>query len=285
MRERESELSRQRSAWCGVGLVGLVLLIAFSAITDSTARAESSTDFWQPEQGMSWQIQLDEPLDGDPLPVQVYDLDGFDTDAATVAALQASGIRVICYMSMGTWEDWRPDAGAFPVEVIGNVWDEWPDERFLDIRRIDLLAPILIARLDLCASKGFDAVDPDNIDIYGSSVDVIGFPLTEEDQLTFNRWLAAAAHERGLAIGQKNAPELAESLVDAFDFMVTEDCLDDTWCDLASPYLDAGKAVFAIEYTDRMTEADFLAACRVQSAPFSFVLKHRALDAWRQDCH
>lgn len=274
----------QRRALRGVGIVGLAFLIGFVTVWNATAEAEPGADFWRPAAGMSWQIQLAEPLEGDPLPVQVYDLDGFDTDAATVAALQSKGIRVICYMSMGTWEDWRPDADDFPAEVIGLGWDEWPGERFLDIRRIDLLAPILTARLDLCASKGFDAIEPDNIDTYGNDAEVTGFPLTEADQLTFNRWLAAAAHERGLAIGQKNAPELTESLVQEFDFMVAEDCLVDGWCDLASPYLEADKAVFAIEYTDHMIEKDFLAACAVQTDPFSFVLKHRALDAWRLSC-
>ncbi len=261
----------------GMAIVAIVFALSAPARTGADA-------VWEPSAGATWQIQLSEPLQGDPLAVQVYDLDGFETSAETVAALHARGIRVLCYMSMGTWEDWRPDAGAYPAEVLGNAWDEWPGERFVDIRRIDLLAPILSARLDLCAEKGFDAVEPDNIDIYGNDAEVTGFPLTEQDQLAFNRWLADAAHARGLAIGQKNAPELTDHLVERYDFAVTEDCLADDWCDDIAPYLAAGKPVFAIEYTDRLAADKFLAACTATAQPYSFILKHRELDAWRLDC-
>lgn len=264
------------------GLTGVLMVLLVACPVESVL-ARSATH-WHPAAGMTWQIQFSEPLVGDPLPVQAYDLDGFDTEAGTVAALKAKGIRTICYMDMGTWEDWRPDAGDYPESVLGNAWDEWPGERYVDIRQLDVLAPILEARLDLCAAKGFDAVDPDNIDTYGNPEAVSGFPLTEADQLRFNRWLADEAHARGLAIGQKNAPELAEQLERWFDFAVTEDCLADAWCDAMVSYLDANKAVFAIEYTDRLSMAAFRRACTSETLPLSLVLKHRDLDAWRMGC-
>ncbi len=260
-----------------------VLAVPFSGIQAATPIA-GNQPAWPPSVGATWQIQLTDPLEGDPLPVRIYDLDGFDNDATTVEALHAEGIGAICYFSAGTWEDWRPDAESYPPEIIGNAWDEWAGEKFVDIRRIDLLAPILEARLDMCVAKGFDAVDPDMIDTYGEPESVTGFPLTEEDQLLFDRWLADAAHARGLAVGQKNVPELTSQLVDSFDFAVTEDCLSDGWCDQDAAYLDAGKPVFAIEYTDRMSESEFAAACAAQTVGFSFVLKHRDLDAWRVGC-
>lgn len=263
-------------------LLGTGALIVLFMLSPSILAGAAA--IWQPSAGATWQVQFSEPLDDDPLPVQVYDLDGFETSAETVADLHARGIRVLCYMSMGTWEEWRPDAGAYPDAVLGNAWDDWPGERFVDIRRIDLLAPILSARLDLCAAKGFDAVEPDNIDTYGNSAAVTGFPLTEQDQLAFDFWLAEAAHARGLAVGQKNAPELTDRLVETFDFAVTEACLSDGWCNEMLPYLEAGKAVFAIEYTDRTTASEFLVMCSEAQQPFSFILKHRELDAWRLAC-
>ncbi len=70
-----------------------------------------------------------------------------------------------------------------------------------------LLAPLMRARLDLCQAKGFDAVEPDNID--GYQVDGgTGFPLTAGDQLRYNRWIAAEAHCRGLSIGLKNDSDM-----------------------------------------------------------------------------
>jgi len=54
----------------------------------------------------------------------------------------------------------RPDAGAFPDAVKGDS-NGWSGERWLDIRRLDVLGPIMQRRLDLCKQKGFDAVEPD----------------------------------------------------------------------------------------------------------------------------
>ena len=143
-----------------------------------------------------------------------------------------------------------------------------------------MLGPILGARLDDCVAKGFDAVDPDNVDTYLTET---GFPLTHEDQLAFNLWLAAEAHGRGLGIGQKNVPELAAELVETFDFAVTEDCLVDAWCDEMVPYAMAGKPVLMIEYTDRrLTMADL---CDLAEGTFgSVVIKQRDLDAWSAHC-
>jgi hypothetical protein len=50
--------------------------------------------------------------------------------------------------------------------VIGNDYEGWPGEKWLDIRQIDQLAPIMRARLDACRAKGFDGIEPDNIDEY-----------------------------------------------------------------------------------------------------------------------
>ncbi len=253
---------------------------ATPAVTRSMATASA---IWQPSSGSSWQIQFGEPLAGVPLDVAVYDLDGFETDAATISELHAKGIHVLCYVSMGTVEDWRPDAKSYPPSVIGKEWADWKGERFLDIRQLELLAPAIDARLDMCAQKGFDAVEPDNIDTFQNGEKVTGFDLTEDDQIRFNLWLADQAHARGLAIGQKNIPDLTAALEPGYDFAVTEDCFVDGWCDELLPYLQHGKPVFAIEYTDR--DADLSTICPIASdAHYSVVLKHRDLDAWRQTC-
>lgn len=258
----------------------VLALVLLTAVTAPAAAQTPEAGWWKPTAGMTWQIQLDTPEFDEILPVQVYDLDGFDTDRATVERLHDRDIYAICYFSAGTFEDWRPDADQFPVEVIGEPWDEWEGERFLDIRQIDLLAPIMEARLDMCAEKGFDGVDPDVIDSYWAET---GFPLTAEDAIAFSRWLAAEAHERGLAVGQKNAPELTADLIDSFDFTVTEDCYDDGWCNEVSAYTDANKPVFAIEYTDREFVFDEMCASFAETQ-VSGVLKHRNLDVWAAYC-
>jgi hypothetical protein len=230
---------------------------------------------WQPTPGTTWQWQLTGPLDTS-VDAEVFDIDLFDTPAATIEELQQSGRRVICYFSAGTLEPWRPDAEAFPGVVIGQRMSGW-DEYWLDVRRIDLLAPILRARLDLAAEKGCDAVEPDNVDAY---LNATGFPLDHEDQTAFNRFLAAEAHARGLAIGLKNAVELIPTLVDDFDFAVNEECYRWSECDTLLPFVEAGKAVFGAEYGIATTEF-----CPITNAlGLDFILKRRDLGADRETC-
>ncbi len=236
--------------------------------------------FWTPAPGTTWQIQftglpIDQSFD-----VQVYDLDLFDTDASVVASLHAQGRKVICYINAGAWEDWRPDADQFPPEVLGNDYAGWPGERWLDIRRIDLLAPIMRARLDQCQAKGFDGVDPDNLDGYQNNT---GFPLTYQDQLAYNIWFANEAHARGLSIGLKNDPDQVSDLLPYFEWAMVESCFRYNWCDQMAPFIQAGKAVFAIEYTEEgMTLEQFCP--QANALRFSAILKHRDLDAWMQSC-
>lgn len=237
-------------------------------------------DQWIPAPGTTWQWHLGaDPVDPS-LNVSVYDVDLFETDATLIASLKQSGKKLICYLSAGSWEEWRPDAGEFPQELLGNDYAGWPGEKWLDIRQIDKLAPILRSRLDLCRQKGFDAVEPDNIDSYENET---GFPLSPADQITFNTWLAAEAHARGLSIGLKNDGEQAGELVAHFDWALTEDCFDQGWCGQMNVFIDAGRAVFQAEYTD--SGVDFGAVCTAaQQTQFSPLYKNRDLDAWFEVC-
>jgi hypothetical protein len=249
------------------------------ASAPTAAPTSEPLPIWRPAPGLSWQWQLDAALDLT-VGAQVYDVDLFTTDVATVAALHAQGRRVICYMSAGSWEAWRPDAKSFPAAIIGKAYVGWPGEKWLDIRHIALLGPMMQKRLDLCRAKGFDAVEPDNIDGYGADT---GFPLTAEDQLVYNRWLADEAHQRGLSIGLKNDPEQVADLLPYFDWALTEDCFDQGWCDQMLPFIAAGKAVFAAEYTDTGMTTDRFCA-EAKDKQFSAILKQRDLGVWREMC-
>ena len=234
---------------------------------------------WQPALNATWQWQLSLPID-ESIDVDIIDIDLFDNDADVVAALHDQGRKVICYISVGSWEDWRPDKEQFPAVIIGNEYDGWPGENWLDIRRIDLLAPIITARLDMCQAKGFDGIEPDNIDSYTNDT---GFPLTYQDQLQYNIWLAKEALARGLSIGLKNDSEQAHDLLPYFDWALTEDCFDQGWCAEMLPFIAAGKPVFAAEYTD--TGSTLNEFCPQASAMnISAILKNRSLDAWREAC-
>lgn len=237
--------------------------------------APPTAGIWQPRPGTSWQWQLSGRLDTSVV-ADVYDVDLEDTPAATIAQLQAAGRRVICYFSAGSFEAWRSDAAKFPAAVKGKKMDGW-DELWLDVRNVEALAPVMLGRLDLAAAKGCDAVEPDNVDGYANDT---GFPLRGADQLAYNRWLAAAAHERGLAIGLKNDLDQVLELVDHFDFAVNEECFSYRECELLTPFVRAGKAVFGAEY-----ELSTAAFCSQANAlNMDFIRKDLALGAARQSC-
>lgn len=244
-------------------------------------RPETATgnNIWQPAINTTWQWQLSGRID-DTIDGEMIDIELFDNDAGVVAALHAQGRKVVCYISVGSWEDWRPDKEQFPAAVIGKDYEGWPGEKWLDIRQIDLLAPIMRARLDACQAKGFDGVEPDNIDSYTNDT---GFPLTYQDQLDYNIWLAAEAHDRGLSIGLKNDDEQVRDLLPYFDWALTEDCFDQGWCEEMLPFIAAGKPVFAAEYTDAGMSLDqFCPQARAMN--INAILKNRDLDAWREAC-
>lgn len=233
-------------------------------------------NWWQPAPGSTFHIQYEGEIDLS-LPVDVYNLDLFDTSEETIQALHARGVKVVCYFSAGSREDWRPDADTFPSEVIGNPLEDWEGENWLDIRQLTALQPVMFARLDLAQEKGCDAVDPDNVDGYANNT---GFSISSTDQISYNLWLAQAAHQRGLGIGLKNNLEQVPSLVNVFDFTVNEECYTYKECDRLMPFIWAGKAVFGIEY-----DADPRLFCpQAIQDDFSFVLKKTDLDGYAEPC-
>ena len=230
---------------------------------------------WQPGLETSWQWQLQGRIDTS-VDVEMFDVDGFDVRPRMVTRLHDHGAAVVCYVSAGSWEEWRPDADAFPEEVLGRK-NGWPGERWLDIRELDLLAPIMEARMDMCADKGFDGIELDNVDGYQNRT---GFDLRARDQLAYNSWLANATHERGLSVALKNDLGQVLKLLPYFDYALNEQCFQYDECDLLVPFVDAGKAVFGVEYR---LEPD--AFCPDANAmDFNFLRKRLSLGAWRIAC-
>ncbi|ANS64732.1 endo alpha-1,4 polygalactosaminidase [Streptomyces lincolnensis] len=253
----------------------LILLLAACTTTPDDGTDEPTGERWRPRPGVAWQWQLSGRLDTT-VDVPVYDIDGFDQSERTVAALHRDGRKVICYLSTGAWEDWRPDAEEFPRSVLGRG-NGWEGERWLDIRRTDVLEPLMAARLDMCRDKGFDAVEPDNMDGYQNRT---GFPLKASDQLRYNRLIAKLAHDRGMSVGLKNDLDQIPRLVDDFDFAVNEQCAQYDECAAMSPFIKAGKAVFHVEY--ELPTSRFCTESR--RLKLSSLLKKYELGVWRKAC-
>ncbi len=254
-------------AVCGAALTMMI------AVPDANAQAGS---WWKPTAqqriALHWvlekKLNVTDPVqmglrdfNGNVLPEpDVYDIDGQLNTAETVAYLHGMGKKVICYIDAGVYETYRPDAPQFQAltpQIWGNPDYDWPDSFWLDIRRISELEPIMKARMQDCKTKGFDAIEPDEIDGWENDT---GFPITYQDQLNYNKALARWAHEIGMSIGQKGDIIQTRDLVNDFDWTLNEECYQYFECtnpydpilDREMPglqlYVQQNKAVFIAEY-------------------------------------
>ncbi|MFC9249540.1 endo alpha-1,4 polygalactosaminidase [Streptomyces sp. NPDC057136] len=271
---------RGTGPWASLSAAVPILLVLLTACTSGPpapgpAPEPTPGTYWRPEPGVDWQWQLSGRLDPS-VDAPVYDIDGFENGAAQVAELHRRDRKVICYLSTGAWEEFRPDAGKFPASVLGKG-NGWKGERWLDIRSTGVLEPLMDARIAMCAKKGFDAVEPDNMDAY---LNTSGFPLTADDQLRYNRLIARLAHAHGLAVGLKNDLDQIPELEPDFDFAVNEQCAQYEECDAVTPFIEAGKAVFHAEY--ELEPARYCAESR--RLKLSSLRKEYALGPWRRTC-
>ncbi|EKV12498.1 Endo alpha-1,4 polygalactosaminidase, putative [Penicillium digitatum] len=210
-----------------------------------------STTIWQPAVGVKWQIQLVNPVEDTTVDADIWDIDLFDNSAETITTLQNKGRKVICYFSSGTYEDWRPDRNKFQSTDFGNNLDDWPGERWLNIKSSHVRA-IMSARLDLAQQKGCDGVDPDNIDGYQNEN---GLGLTEADSIEFLGFLAEESHSRGMSIGLKNGGDLIGSVIEKMQWSVNEQCVEYNECEIYAAFTEVNKPVFHIEYSGETFES------------------------------
>jgi hypothetical protein len=235
--------------------------------------------WWKPTPGLTIHIQFAGTMDYSKN-VSAYDVDVYDTPVEKITALKARGVKVICYFSGGSYEDWRSDAKDFPTSVLGKDMAGWPGEKWLDVRQVSLLMPIMKKRMELAKSKGCDAVDPDNMDGYTNDTGWQG-TITYAHQLAYNKAIADQAHALGLSVGLKNDLEQIKDLSDLYDFGINESCMDYNECDYLKGFtVDKNKAVFAIDYNGKSA-----ATCtKAKSIKVDMVFKSRDLNATDAFC-
>ncbi len=235
---------------------------------------------WIPKPGTTYQIQYDGNYT-DSVVADVYDIDMFDAPQGFIDKLHQEGRKVVCYISVGTWENWRPDAGTFPKSVIGNPDGGWKGERWLDVTKRQILEPIMTKRLQMCKAKHFDAVDPDNMDGYENHT---GFTISYEQQLAYNTWVAREAHSLGLTADEKGDNDQVKDMSKVFDFAVTEECWKQGWCNEFAVYTARGALVIDVEYN--VAPAVFTSKTCANTAKYNenAMLKHLSLNAWIVTC-
>ncbi|MCD5315066.1 endo alpha-1,4 polygalactosaminidase [Kineosporia babensis] len=187
-------------------------------------------------------------------------------------AKPAKGAYNICYVNAfqaqpGAESWWKKNHPELLLKnksgkyVVDGDWDEL----ILDIStaaKRKKLAGVVGKWFDGCAKKGYQAVEPDNLDSYTRSQKL----LKKSDAVAFSKLIAARAHKAGLAIGQKNTMELGKQGKKAgFDFAVSEECgLYDECGDYTKVY---GKNVIVIEYTKKA----FTKTCKEYGSKLSVV--------------
>ncbi|KAM4056665.1 glycoside-hydrolase family protein [Hirsutella rhossiliensis] len=257
--------------------------------------APNRTSVWKPGVGEPWQIVLKKAVEADGSPksaaaavmppdVKILDIDVFDNDANTVAALRAAGVKVVCYFSAGSREDWRDDKDRFADADLGKGLDGWKGERWVNVSSPGV-RDIMKDRIKVAANKGCDAIDPDNVDGYQNDN---GLNLTAQGAADFVRFLSREAASYNMSTGLKNAASIIDDVLDAVAFSVNEQCVQYGECATFAPFIKAGKPVFHIEYPKDATKAEGDICSRAGKAAdsdgFSTVIKKMDLDGWVEYC-
>ncbi|MFF3948362.1 endo alpha-1,4 polygalactosaminidase [Streptomyces sp. NPDC001902] len=250
-----------------LAVLAVVAALALTTGCGTGDRPSAAPRVVPPEAGASFDYQIG---GGYPPPkgVRVVSRDRADRPAP--------GVYSVCYVNAfqaqpGELSRWRArNPGLLLRDGDGGLVmdDEW-DEALLDTSTAagrTALAEIVGAWIDDCARRGFQAVEPDNLDSFERSDGL----LTAADNAAFARLLTARAHAAGLAVAQKNTAELLpQRAAIGFDFAVAEEC---------GAYDECGR--YASAYDDRVLvvaydAADFTATCRRWGARLAVVLRDR----------
>ncbi len=230
----------------------------------------------------SWQYQLNWPIDTS-VNASVFDIDWNAAEsgasvqqlAAVVSTLHAKGAKVICYVDTGGWENYRADADSYPEEILGNTVGGWPDERYVDVRRWDVLSPILEKRFQQCSTAGFDGVETDLDDQYLADT---GFGLTKMDYVLFVQRMSVTINRLGMDWYLKNGITGDDfiQLVEPYAAgTVNESCWTYNECGWLAPFRESGKPIYNVEYTGSQSRV----CPRAQSFPTRTVRKEYNLNS------
>ncbi|MEV8511736.1 endo alpha-1,4 polygalactosaminidase [Dactylosporangium sp. NPDC051484] len=200
-----------------------------------------------------------------------------------IAALRASGKRVLAYFEIGSIEQFRPEYGPLRTDagdLVLNRWNDWPDERFVRYWDERWWDRVVRPRLDRALAAGFDGVYLDTPLAY-EELDLHLVPDWTRDRLAramvgLIARISGYARQRrpGFWIVPQNSPELRRysGYVDAIDGIGMEElflratdepCAEDFCAENladARALRDAGKVVLAVDYARR--PANVRTACR-----------------------
>lgn len=230
----------------------LLLFVLFSILFMTHTHAASSWPQIKPNTRFAWNLQSapsETALDNQSGP-KVYDFDFLNSNAAQIARIKAKGVDVVCYFSAGTDEDWTPDHDQFKAGDTFGKLPGWEGEQVVDTRSTNVRS-IMYNRIQTMHNLGCNGIDPDNVDAYTN----IKSPLTATTALNYMQFLSDTAHNFHMSIALKNSGNLVnqklpdgQTVVQAYDYAIVEQCYQYKECDLYKPFVDVGKAVTILEY-------------------------------------
>lgn len=218
-----------------------------------------------------------------------YQLGGAYPPAAAVRIVDrdrhdspARGRYSICYVNAFQTQPeerrwWLRRHPGLLLRVRGRLVPDpgWPGEYLLDTgtaAKRAALARIVGGWIAGCARKGFQAVEPDNLDSWTRAG--VHRALTGADNLAYARLLVRRAHALGLAVAQKNAVEVSSvgHRSVGFDFAIAEEC--SVYGECAGYTRVYGRHVLEVEYTDTPLAA-FTRACARRGGRISIIRRDR----------
>jgi hypothetical protein len=195
-----------------------------------------------------WFAQLDGAADLTQ-DVDLFYLDPDQNEPADLTTLHAQGKHVLCYLSGGSLEAFRDDAGEFPDRVIGNALANYPNERWLDVRS-EVVRTLMARRVTALAALGCDGIPPSSLAVHAADT---GFDLTLNDALDYARFLAERIHATGMSAGLTGPMALTQELWPTFDFGLAIGCLGGSGCSEYTPFVQAKKPVLYVALGDRQS--------------------------------
>ncbi len=274
----------------------------------------TTASFWQPPAKAAWMWEIGTPLvttdanlmgtgvtayNGDTAPGDnptIYDIDAIENPASTVAALHAAGDHAICYVEVGT-------AGSYYTATqegvattyydqlkaagdLGNTLSGYKQENFININAASAVAIVESMIKQQCAQKGFDAVETDLDETFGSNEGSTGFSISQANEETYLTALANYMHSINLGWIAKNLDDtgiasFVNDMAPLAQGVITEQCNQYSSCSLLAPFQAAGKWIGNAEYSPE-TQAQFCA--NDNAANINGVLFNVNLSGGRQPC-
>ena len=267
---------------------------------------------WQPAQDTDWMWELGQALNtgnanlmgtgvtawnGDTPPGDnpaLYDIDAIENPASTVATLHQMGDHAICYIEVGSAGNYYTAAQegittTYYAQLkaagdLGSKLKGYP-EYFININASSAVSIIESMIGQQCAAKGFDGVETDLDETFGSNEGKTGFTITVANEESYLTTLAGYMHGLGLAWIAKNLDDTENaSFVDAMEPLaqgtISEQCNQYKTCSYLSPFEADHKWIGNAEYSDAL--AKFCPADN--TADMNGILFNVNLDGGRQPC-